>query len=345
MSSCASPDSPAVRGARAGGRGVFALCVALGLAACGPTEASPLAKTGPVTGTFSAPSGLGGDAWLFLYRPGEGPPGAPAEPVTATAISALRLPADPHFVFGQVPADPYRLWGFLDVDQDFDPSIDVLAQPTAGDRVGEGLDLQVQPGRGATQDYRADAQVTLEPPAFVLEGAGTDVVLDELPGTTTPLTLVSEPLSYFERARTVFPLGLVDADGDGRPDDVDGDMVPDLSLQLFLRWKPRPGQLPAGATVIVPLVFDPSPALRTLNGQLGVVVTLPRLQAYVVPAAQQVTFDAGGQRQVTPLGTPPAGDYELIVLAAGGQFWRLPNALGSTVPSQAVRLHFDRVSR
>jgi hypothetical protein len=344
VSSSASPSSPSSPRERVGERGI-ALLLALLSCACGPTEANPLARTGPVTGAFTAPAGLSGDAWLFLYRPGEGPPGTPAEPATVTAISALRLPTDPRFIFGQVPANPYRLWGFLDVDQDFDPQVDVLAQPTAGDRTGEGLALQVQPGRGAAQDYRVETQVTLEPPAFVLEGVTTDVVLDQLPGTTTPLTLVSDPLGHFERARTVFPLGLVDADGDGRPDDLDGDQVPDLSLQLFLRWRPRPGQLQPGATVIVPLAYDPSPVLRTLNGQLGVVVTLARLQAYVLPAAQQLTVDEAGQRQVTPFGTPPAGDYELIVLAAGGQYWRLPNDLAKEAPSQAVRLHFDRVSR
>ena len=325
-------------------RTVAALCVVL-LAACAPTEDNLLAKTGPVSGVFTAPDGLTGDAWLFLYHPGEGPPGPPAIPVTATAVSALRLPTDPHFVFGQVPANPYRLWGFLDVDSNFDPNVDVLSQPGAGDRVGEGVELQVQPGRGASRDYRAEVLVEREPPAFVLEGVLDDVVLDQLPGNTTPLTLVTDPLGRFDPARTTFPIGLVDADGDGRPDDADGDGVPDLSLQLFLRWQPRPGQLPDGATLIVPLVFDPSPVLRTLNGQLGVVATLQRLQAYVVPTAQQLTVDADGRQQVTPFGTPPAGDYELIVLAAGGQFWRMPNALAPSLPSQGIRLHFDRVSR
>ncbi|MEW5737694.1 MAG: hypothetical protein AB1938_02145 [Myxococcota bacterium] len=322
-----------------------ALVLSVALLACGPTEENPLSRTGPVTGAFTAPDGLTGDAWLFLYRPGEGPPGPPSIPVTATAVSALRLPTDPRYVFGQVPANPYRLWGFLDVDQDFDPSFDVLAQPTAGDRTGEGVELQVQPGRGATSDYRAATHVEHEPPAFILEGVTTDVVLDDLEGATTPLTLVADPLGRFDRARTVFPIGLIDADNDGRPDDLDGDQAPDLSLQLFLRWLPLPGQLSPDATVIVPLAFDPSPILRTLNGQLGVEVTLTRLQAFLVPAAQQLTRGADGRQQVTPFGQPPGGAYELIVLSAGGQYWRLPNSLGADTPSQAVRLHFDRVSR
>jgi hypothetical protein len=312
------------------GRSVAWLVV---LSACQPHE-DILPKSGSVTGIFAAPEGLGGDAWLFLFSAGEGPPGPPTAPLFATAVSALRLPEDPHFVFGRVPADAYRLWGLLDVDSDFDPLVDVLAQPTAGDRVGEGVEVQVQPGRGAQQDYRAATLVEREPPACSLEGVEADVALDTLAGTATPLTLTADPLGRFDRSRLGFPLGLVDADADGQPDDADGDGLPDLSLQLFLRWLPRPGQLPAGAAVIVPLVLDPTPVLQTLAGRLGSVVLLPRLQVILAPVAQQIAAD--GQRTV--FGAPPAGQWELVVLAAGGQFWRLPNGLGSTLPSQGVRL-------
>ena len=37
--------------------------------------------------------------------------------------------------------------------------------------------------------------------------------------------------------------------------------------------------------------------------------------------------------------------YELVVLVAGGQFWRVPNQLAGERASQATRFHFDRVSR
>lgn len=342
MSSCASPDPrspPLTKGARG------AFLAALVFCACGPTEVSPLKKTGNVAGAFVAPDGLAGDGWLFLFRPGEGPPGPPAVPVAVTAVSALRLATDPRYVFGQVPADSYRLWGFLDVDQDFDPAIDVLAQPTAGDRTGWGVELQVQPGRGAALDYDTPSPVEHEPPAFFLEGVATDVVLDDLEGALTPLTLVADPLERFDKARTVFPVGLMDADGDGRPDDLDGDRAPDLSLKLFLRWRPLPGQLSPASTVIVPLVIDPTPILRMLDGRLGVEVALTRLQAYLAPVAQELTRGADGRQHTRVFGQPPAGSYELIVLAAGGQFWRLPNGLGDATPSQAVRLHFDRGTR
>lgn len=313
------------------------------LVACGaPTEASALARAGVVSGPVV--SEVAGDAWAFLYGPGEGPPGPPAVPRYVTAVSAARLREEPRFVFGAVAPDAYRLWGLLDVDRDFDPQVDVLAQPTAGDRVARGVELQAQPARGAEAELRLDGLVATEPPAFSLEGAGPDVSLEPQLDAVTPLTLVADDLGRFDAQRGGFTLGLVDGDGDGRPDDLDGDGAPELSLQLFLRWLPAPGQLEPGATVVVPLAFDPSPFLRTLEGRLGATVTADRLQAVMVPWAQQLGAerDGGGGR---PFGPPPAGQYELVALAAGGQFWRLPNQLGPGVPSQAVRLRIDRNSR
>ena len=186
--------------------------------------------------------------------------------------------------------------------------------------------------------------VFTEPPAFSLEGqADDDVVLDFALDAITPLTLVADPVGHFDPKKVGFTFGLVDADGDMRPDDVDGDGTPDLSLQLFLRWLPRPGQVPEGTTVIIPLVFDPSPFLRTLEGRLGVTVTAGRLQAVMVPVAQALGPTQDGGVGITPYGAPPAGDYELVALAAGGQFWRLPNQL--PLRSQNLQLHIDRVVR
>jgi hypothetical protein len=315
----------------------------LAVAGCSePTEREVLDRSGVVQGPITTSSA--GDAWVFLYRPGEGPPGPPAEPRAVTAVSAKRLESDPRYVIANVKPNPYRLFGILDVDSDFDGTIDVLSQPTAGDRVSDPVDFQAQPGRGATVALELNQVVFTEPPAFSLEGqADNDVVLDFALDAVTPLTLVADPVGRFDPKKVGFTFGLVDADADMRPDDVDGDGTPDLSLQIFLRWLPRPGQVPDGTTVIVPLVFDPSPFLRTLEGRLGVTVTAGRLQVVMVPVAQALGPTADGGTALTPYGAPPAGDYELVALAAGGQFWRLPNQL--PVESQNLRLHIDRVTR
>ncbi len=327
---------------RVGVRGRI-LALSLALASCtDPTENPPLDRTGTVQGPITANSA--GDTWVFLYRPGEGPPGPPAIPLAVSAVSAKRLESDPRYVIANVKPNPYRLFGILDVDSDFDGTIDVLSQPTAGDRVSKPVDFQAQPGRGATVPLELDQVIFTEPPAFSLEGqADNDVVLDFALDAVTPLTLISDPVGHFDPKKTAFTFGLVDADGDMRPDDVDGDGTPDLSLQVFLRWLPRPGQVPPDTTVIVPLAFDPSPFIRTLEGRLGATVSATRLQVVMVPVAQALGPTEDGGTGIRPWGAPPAGDYELVTLAAGGQFWRLPNQL--PLESQNLHLHIDRVVR
>ncbi len=332
--------SPA--GERVGER-AFALFLFLTCVACTqPSEPEILDRSGVVTGPITTTGQ--GDAWVFLYNPGEGPPGAPAAPRAVSAVSAKRLETDPRYVIANVKPNAYRLFGILDVDSDFDGTIDVLSQPTAGDRTSTPLDFQAQPGRGAIVPLALDTPVFTEPPAFSFEGvAGDDLVLDYALDAITPITLVADPVGHFDPAHTAFTFGLLDADGDMRPDDLDGDGTPDLTLQLFLRWLPRPGQLPDGTTVIVPLAFDPSPFIRTLQGRLGITVTANRLQVVMVPVAQALGPTGDGGTGIRPWGAPPAGDYELVTLAAGGQFWRVPNQL--SLRSQTLRLHIDRVSR
>ncbi len=321
------------------------LLLCLFVSACtAPSESPPLERTGHVTGTITTESA--GDAWLFLYRPGEGPPAQPTEPVAVTAVSARRLATDPRFVFANVNPNPYRLYALLDVDANFDGTVDVLSQATSGDRVSAGVALQAQPGRGAVVDVDFSRVIHVDPPAFSFEGeADLDVVLDPALDAITPLTLIADDVGVFDKKKLGFTFGLVDADGDNTPDDLDGDGAPDLSLQLLLRWLPRPGQVEAGTTVIVPLVFDPSPFLRTLEGRLDTTVTATRLQVVMVPQAVAQRPSADGGTALEPFGAPPAGDYELIALSAGGQFWRVPNQLAARLPSQSVRLHIDRVSR
>ncbi len=326
--------------ARSSARWLLGACAAAQLLwACAQAEVLPLTQTGSVTGHVRVPAGLGGDAWVLLYRSGEGPPGSPAVPVAVSAVSAVRLAAgDAHFVLSDVAPNPYRLWGLLDVDQNLDLSIDVLSQPSAGDRVASaGVDLNVQPSRGASGTLELDRLVTTEPPAFRVDTTELDVLLETTAAGSTTFTLVADPVGHFDRSRTAFTLGLVDADRDGRPDDTNGDGTPELSLSIVLRWLPRPGQLDQG-TVVVPMVFNPAPFLSVLMGQVGTTVTTDRLQVAMLPVAQQLLDDG----TVRLFGAPPAGDYELLVVANGGQFWRLPNQLAPTLASQSVRFHANR---
>ncbi len=291
------------------------------------------------------PPGLTGNAWAFLYRPGEGPPGQPTVPVFASAVSAGRLASDPRAVFAQVEPNPYRLYGLLDVDLNFDPNVDVLAQPGAGDRVGDGLELNLQPGKKAQAQLALHRRVEWEPPAFHLEGVTGDLQLDANPNALLTLTLVADDLGRLDPQRGGFHLGLADANHDGVPDDVNQDGIPDLDLTAVLVLEPKPGQLPEGTQLVVPLLVDPSPYLATLGRDVTQSVATDWLQAVVIAQAEELSQPKGKPQQVTPVGPPLPGEYQLVVLEAGGQFWRIPNQLGPQVPSQGVRMHFDRAAQ
>lgn len=317
------------------------VCAGVVLANCSPTENPALTRTGTVSGPIVIGDGLRGDVWAFLYKPHEGPPEAVGVPQSITAVSATRVAVDQRYVFGQVKPNPFRLWGLLDVDGNFDPSIDVLSQPTKGDQVAShAVDVNVQPGRGASAELLIDRPVKSDPPAFVLDTDQADVSLDATLGANSTLTLVSDSLGRFDAKRGGFEIGLVDANGDGVPDDANGDGTPDLSLTLFLRWLPRNGQR-ADGEILVPLLYNPAPFLSVLQNRLDTTVIADRLQTVVI-ATEQVVTDANGKQTITALSSPPPGSYELVALVPGGQFWRVPNQLGSTIASQNVQLHFDR---
>jgi hypothetical protein len=105
---------------------------------------------------------------------------------------------------------------------------------------------------------------------------------------------------------------------------------------------PKPGEDRNEGSVIVPIVFDPSPFLSALGGELGTFVAVTRLSGVVVPLAQRLVTEPGRLPSITPVGAAPRGSYELIALAAGGQFWRVPNDLKGEQVSQGTQFHFDR---
>jgi hypothetical protein len=319
--------------------------IAVLLAGCPDiSEPWPADKPGRVEGTAQLTPGLQGDVWAFLYNPGEGPPGPPAVPLHATAVSSVRVAQnDRSFVFGAVEPNPYRLWGFLDVNSNFDPQVDVLAQPGAGDRMAAaGAELNLEPGQDLMEDFAPTQAVSDEPPAFRLQDDTADVALDSVAGSPpVTLTLVSDGLGHLDAQRTAFHVGLVDLNNDGRPD-TDPNGIPLLTLQLFLRWLPRPGEDPGGGNVIVPLVIDPSPFLSALQGRIGFEVAVTQLQGAVLDQAERLTLSPNKPPALTVVGSAPRGDYELIALTPVGQFWRIPNDLRSEQPSQGVHFHFDR---
>lgn len=336
-------------------RNVGALLVAM-LTACGGPSPE-VRREGQLEGRVQVSPSTRGDGWVFLYPPGAGYPLTQAFPERVTAVPDLRLSSgDARYLFAEVEPNPYRLWAFVDTNRDFSADIDVLGGPGAGDRVASGVELNLQPGEDASVDLPVNEHVLHEPPAFVINRVepGSMLELPDQPNGVIALDLVSHDLGVLRPDRTVFVVGLGDADGDGVADDSNADGVPDLFPQIYLRFLRRPGQVvpldPKGtpAEVIVPLAFNPGPFLAALAGDPSKDVVVDSLQAAVIPQAQAITHEPGRGRVVTAMDAIPVGEYELWVVNESGQFWRLPNdlrgeaaaGLGGPFPTQGVQFRF-----
>lgn len=316
-------------------RALPGLCL---LAAC--SSAPPAPERFQLSGAVSTRSD--GNAFVFLYRSGEGPPSRPAIPRHATAVSSVRLASDPHFVFAAVARAPYRLWGFLDRDRDVRLDVDLLAQPSAGDLTSAGLELSEDLFDAAHGSATAQVPAPLvldrltpfDPPAFEIPGAESAVVLPDQPLLPVRFTVRTTRLSGL-LDQVSFPVSLADADGDGMPEDRDGDGLMDLYPQLAFRFLPRGGQTVPDAgvgdvpDVLIPLLVESLQIRAALGGDPARVLPLDELALTVLPVA--VTPDG------TPLPAIPVGEYELVALTESGQVWRVPSALGAQHPSQATR--------
>jgi hypothetical protein len=286
----------------------FLVPVVAVMAGCG---APPPPPSRALEGTLSIPEGAGGDAYVFLYATGEGPPAKPAVPELATAVSAVRLSAgDPHFVFANVPDGPHRLWGFLDRDRSARLDVDVLAQPGAGDLTARGQELA---GRAVPEPLVLDVPTPFDPPAFEIAGAESFVVLPDQPLLPVRFSIQTTRLS--ERLHQVAFAVSQDAEGTFFP-------------QVAFRFLAKPGQDGEGA--LIPLLIESQLQLQqALGGDPSRIIPLDQLPLTVLPFAVDA---AGGQLPVIPV-----GEYQLVVVEQSGQVWTLPNGLAGAEPSQATR--------
>jgi hypothetical protein len=305
-------------------------------------------------GQVLGPEASRGDAYVFLFNPGEGPPEEPGTPRYVTAVPELRRASgNSRYLFADVVPGTYRLWGFLDANGDVDLTVDVLAQPGAGDWVaGAAGELALPAGETTTVDLELMRRVRHSAPAFRVVGEGADagvVTVPETPGLVT-FDVEADGLGLVRGEEPRFFVRYRDADADGGADDLDGDGLADLFPQFFLRWQPRPGQGPSedggSGEVIVPVVFNPVPFLTVLQGDVTREVSAARLQLIVVPQARLVTELPDAGTATTLLGSIPLGDYALWAVSAEGAFWHVPNALGTrdeeALRSQALRFRVTR---
>jgi hypothetical protein len=320
-------------------RSLIPVC-ALAAAACtSPNVDEYQSHTGIVQGTVLYPSGkVRGNAIVFLFKADDPPPPeGSGSPVSFVVVSAHDLFHDipagvpgtfaAPFTIPTVPPGTYQIRAFLDSHASFNPTIDLLNQPTAGD-VGGG--------------YVDPATAAFLPVTVAMDQSSSEItvvlgvnILDERPAfaiTSTPsitvpfatfahLQITAHPIRRsvidMDPTRTRFRVEFVDENHDGIPDDKNGDHLPDVyPLVLLERTDPVD---PLG-TIIVPCIVDPYPYLDRIAATGSATTSV--LEAIVPPVAIQ--RGASGDQLLD--GIPP-GTYAVIVVSGAGQTWQVPNAL------------------
>jgi hypothetical protein len=336
-----------------------------------------------------------GNAVVFLYdatRPP--PPQGTGRPVAFTLILQEELfgssldsdstgPFTAPFVFPLVRPGRYLLRGFIDTDTcragaqpchrpDFIPWYTVTAEPNLGDvagaavdpvtrvprviEVGVGADGTPRPVLGVTVSFSDTATVLVDRPAFEILGPTT---ID--PGVLPKeIRLRSRPIheGLVDLRMPAFLVRFVDENGDGVPDDANGDNVPDLWPRVVVRkladWgtgltdendMDNNGQLdPQGIDYVrSDGTKDGEPDLVVLAAGLTHVDSLiaqltddqgrPRMDAVLPMQELNVTvlpraLDARDpSAPPVPLQSMPPGRYAVIVIQSTGQVWRVPNEL------------------
>jgi hypothetical protein len=365
------------------------------LSACGDPPVAPAPDAprgrGAVTGQVVVSGAARGDVVVLLLRADDPPPPeGTGHPVSVTVVPARSLFGSPPasgngpftapYAFSLVPAGTYTVRAFLDAcaqaascHGDFVPFFSVTNQPDAGDLGGGHAHLE-------------GSRIVFDPVTVAADGAvdGVTVALDEsIPGTRfpgRPAFLVdaqtppagTTPGALRLKAKTVEEAGVVEHEGrfflryaslsgTGKPEDLDGDGLPDVFPKIFLRKisnadptglhdeNDRDGDGHVDATaeadtnwpyddpgldkhrpraVLIPAVLDPTKALPLLAASDGSpdmtkVVPLDVLEILVSPVA----VDAADPTKPHKLAAIPPGRYAIVVMEGSGQTWRLPNEL------------------
>ena len=319
---------------------------------------------GRITGTASfSTADVAADGYVVRFDCDDPPP--PAGSGSPLDLSVIKrsawVDAAGTFTFDNVPFGSCSIiTGFADRDADFSAFFGVAQGFTAGDLA---LDSAVVVTSEEDGSYEAVAlsgtgPVPLDMPAFTFidrkDGStGGSMALGPVPGSTpvTYLQVSAQGVSsvFGEQADPVFTFVFeADNDGDGWPDDLNGDGAPDVRWPrvLAVRLDPDdPQRLKRGSpTVVLPgvvLPLDPDDPFNFGTNEVlkAMEAGLPFDGAQVIPmteltvAVPPLVVTDLATRTTAPIeqlmldGLEVTGDYQLVVMNSSGQVWTLPNEI------------------
>lgn len=302
-----------------------------------------------------------GDAFVFLYDQSDPPlPRGSGRPANLSAVPRARgfegSPPSADYTFAKVDPGAYLVRGIIDARGLFDPYVDVLAQPFAGDADLGPTPLTLRAGERHRQDLSSPRATDWDPPMFTVDAPASGAVT--LTSNTRSFTLMHlkvAPLPFARADRVAFLYGPADADHDGQLDDLTGTGQPTPYPEVVLQRIPQRDDGPAfldavgkPLTIVLPATVSPDPAGR--NELLGTTQVVNGLYVAIAPTALvQLPPDAAGKPRTRRLPAIPLGDYAITVVQGTAQYWQVPNGLGPEGPfaanhggpfaSQVARIH------
>ena len=353
-------------------------------------------KNARIEGTVVVTSTSRGRVIVLLYDAARPPPPTgtgrplaftvvPREALFAHAAEGDSGPFTAPYAFSLVPAGRYLLRGFVDVNEDFIPWFGVTADANAGDVGGAAVDALTRatreivvserdgvltPALDVPVSFSDSSRVPVDRPVFEVAGQ-TSFAL----GSTPKVIELSTPQPGFDEGvvhqrQAVFLARLVDDNGDGVPDDANGDGRPDFWPRVVVRKIAKDNLLldendldkngvldaagedyehvnPAtGATiaadgapdlVVLAAGFDFTDLLPQLVDSGGRVKLTPtpvtKLKLVVGDTTRGaiLALDATNSRAPQVIKGVPAGQYAVTVIQSTGQTWRVPNELAPPI--------------
>ncbi len=350
-------------------------------------------QTGRIEGRVVVNSIARGKIVLFLYDAARPPPPlGTGRPLTFTVVSREAVfgavadgnagPFTAPFAFSLEAPGKYLIRGFIDANDDFIPWYGVTADTTLGDVGGAAIDPATRasrvvevgtdeagnprPALEVSVTFSDSARVPLDRPIFAVVGGNDSVVVS---GQPKVIELQALPIDegVIMQSAPGFLLRFLDDDGDGLPDDANGDGVPELWPRVVVR-KVAPAQ-PSGVgpgsfdrstlvdendldrngivdadgadyeldatgekdgkadVVVLAAGFDPTEYAALLFDAMGRVKTTPTPVPRLKLVLQPRAFDVSTPAAPQRLRAVPVGRYAITVIQQTGQTWRVPNEL------------------
>ncbi len=291
--------------------------------------------TGAISGTLRVSQEQVGPAYVIAFRAeAPPPPQGSGRPVALGSVAATSFGASTggirsaDFTISGLADGTYILGALMDLDGNFSPLVDLVAQPSAQDLLGGAASPVTVSNGGTTANVAVvlGGAVGFDRPAFEFEEL-------TIPRTGFPRSFEiiahAIPLLGHTSETVAVPvrLGTADADGDNFTDLLPRVVLTRMSDEGDPRIAP---DHPSG--VLIPGIVDPVPFVGPLaNGAPA--VPSQRYSVILPPVALQ----PDGQGGFTRLSPPPAGRYRVNVLSATGQTWSVPSNLDGQLGRTGAR--------